>query len=304
MLDGTMWYARHEVPNWERCQDGTAFTGKQTFSFYPVDPDGSGEFKTRVAGNGRQEQDDRPERRLRAEPMAHHRSADAARQDRLTGSRSISRRLCRKQVLPLLGRRRGCQIRLLVQLPVRSEITTGTRVVRGDRDRRDGLNCLAAERTWGRLRPASVDHGRWPRGRRRPVQGRRRRNVEWRYRRKIPRLSRHVGRRRRRRRCGGAQRARWWSCSPRPRGCSARDGPQWQRCSLDRAEDSLVGGDPVVGWYALGKQVRIQRGRAEHMLAHRQRHVRLVAVADLDGGRALSGMTHAGIVAGAANRKR
>jgi hypothetical protein len=45
MLDGTMWYARHEVPNWERCQDGSAFTGKQTFNFYPVDPDGSGEFK-------------------------------------------------------------------------------------------------------------------------------------------------------------------------------------------------------------------------------------------------------------------
>ncbi|MDT5048904.1 MAG: hypothetical protein QOG75_4798 [Mycobacterium sp.] len=45
MLDGVMWYARQEVPNWERCQDGSAFTGKQTFSFYPVDPDGSGEFK-------------------------------------------------------------------------------------------------------------------------------------------------------------------------------------------------------------------------------------------------------------------
>ena len=45
-------------------------------------------------------------------------------------------------------------------------------------------------------------------------------------------------------------------------------------------------------------------GRAEHMLAHRQRHVRLVAVADFDGGRALSGMTHARIVAGAANRER
>jgi hypothetical protein len=42
MLDGTSWYARHDVPNWERCPDGTAFTGKQTFSFYAVDPDGSG----------------------------------------------------------------------------------------------------------------------------------------------------------------------------------------------------------------------------------------------------------------------
>jgi hypothetical protein len=45
MLDGTTWYARREVPNWERCQDGTAFSGKQTFSFYAVDPDGSGQLK-------------------------------------------------------------------------------------------------------------------------------------------------------------------------------------------------------------------------------------------------------------------
>jgi hypothetical protein len=45
MLDGTMWYVKHEVPNWERCQDGTAFTGKQTYWFYPADAAGSGEFK-------------------------------------------------------------------------------------------------------------------------------------------------------------------------------------------------------------------------------------------------------------------
>jgi hypothetical protein len=44
MLDGIMWYARREVPNWERCQDGTAFTGKQTFAFYPADAGGNGEF--------------------------------------------------------------------------------------------------------------------------------------------------------------------------------------------------------------------------------------------------------------------
>jgi hypothetical protein len=42
MIDGISWYARREIPNWERCEDGTAFTGKQTFSFYPVNPDGSG----------------------------------------------------------------------------------------------------------------------------------------------------------------------------------------------------------------------------------------------------------------------
>jgi hypothetical protein len=45
MRDGTLWYAKHEVPDWERCQDGTAFTGKQTFSFYPADPEGSGEIQ-------------------------------------------------------------------------------------------------------------------------------------------------------------------------------------------------------------------------------------------------------------------
>lgn len=46
MHDGELWYVKHEVPNWERCQDGTAFTGKQTFSFYPADPTGTtGEFQ-------------------------------------------------------------------------------------------------------------------------------------------------------------------------------------------------------------------------------------------------------------------
>jgi hypothetical protein len=40
MLDGIMWYVKRDVPNWERCADGTAFTGQQTFYFYPVDADG------------------------------------------------------------------------------------------------------------------------------------------------------------------------------------------------------------------------------------------------------------------------
>ncbi|OSC39968.1 hypothetical protein [Mycobacterium decipiens] len=40
MHDGTMWYVKHEVPNWERCEDGTAFTGQQTFTFYAVDSNG------------------------------------------------------------------------------------------------------------------------------------------------------------------------------------------------------------------------------------------------------------------------
>jgi hypothetical protein len=38
MTDGVTWYVRHDVPNWERCPDGTAYTGKQTYWFYPTDP--------------------------------------------------------------------------------------------------------------------------------------------------------------------------------------------------------------------------------------------------------------------------
>jgi hypothetical protein len=40
MHDGLAWWVKHEVPNWERCPDGTSFTGQQTFYFYPVDSNG------------------------------------------------------------------------------------------------------------------------------------------------------------------------------------------------------------------------------------------------------------------------
>jgi hypothetical protein len=40
MLDGIVWYAKRDVPNWERCPDGTAYTGQQTFDFYPVNSNG------------------------------------------------------------------------------------------------------------------------------------------------------------------------------------------------------------------------------------------------------------------------
>jgi hypothetical protein len=36
MIDGQMWYVKRDVPNWERCEDGTAYTGTQTLYFYPV----------------------------------------------------------------------------------------------------------------------------------------------------------------------------------------------------------------------------------------------------------------------------
>ncbi|MBO0863981.1 MAG: hypothetical protein J2P16_02785 [Mycobacterium sp.] len=40
MIDGIVWYVKRDVPNWERCPDGTAYTGQQTFYFYPVDSNG------------------------------------------------------------------------------------------------------------------------------------------------------------------------------------------------------------------------------------------------------------------------
>jgi hypothetical protein len=40
MNDGEMWKLKHVVPNWERCEDGTAFDGQQIFYFYPVHDDG------------------------------------------------------------------------------------------------------------------------------------------------------------------------------------------------------------------------------------------------------------------------
>ena len=44
MEDGLMWKVKHDVPDWERCrEDGTAYTGQQTFYFYPVDS--NGEYK-------------------------------------------------------------------------------------------------------------------------------------------------------------------------------------------------------------------------------------------------------------------
>lgn len=43
MNDGQMWKVKREVPNWERCEDGIAYTGQQTFYFYPVDS--NGEYK-------------------------------------------------------------------------------------------------------------------------------------------------------------------------------------------------------------------------------------------------------------------
>jgi hypothetical protein len=37
MTDGLVWYLKHDVKDWEKCQDGTAYTGKQTYWFYPIE---------------------------------------------------------------------------------------------------------------------------------------------------------------------------------------------------------------------------------------------------------------------------
>jgi hypothetical protein len=48
MNDGQMWKVKREVPNWERCQDGTAFPGQQTFYFYPVNDYGGYQLGSRT----------------------------------------------------------------------------------------------------------------------------------------------------------------------------------------------------------------------------------------------------------------
>ena len=68
LLDGQVWKVKRDVPNWERCQDGTAFTGQQTFYFLPSERQWW--ISNRVAGLVRQGQDGRPERCLRAKPVA------------------------------------------------------------------------------------------------------------------------------------------------------------------------------------------------------------------------------------------
>jgi hypothetical protein len=62
--------------------------------------------------------------------------------------------------------------------------------------------------------------------------------------------------------------------------------------------------DPVIGRDALGEQIRIQRVGTGEVLTHGQRFVGFVAVAYLHRRCALSGMSHAGIVAGTAHRDR
>lgn len=40
MHDGTSWYVKRDVPDWEPCQYGGSATGRQTIYFYPVNANG------------------------------------------------------------------------------------------------------------------------------------------------------------------------------------------------------------------------------------------------------------------------
>jgi len=38
MYDGSNWYLRRDIPNWETCADGTSYTATDYIMFYPADP--------------------------------------------------------------------------------------------------------------------------------------------------------------------------------------------------------------------------------------------------------------------------
>ena len=85
MGDGLyMWYVRHDVPNWERCQDGTAFTGQQIFYFYPVDPAGTGEYRLGSPVMAGKDKTIGPSGACGQNQWLGNRTAAAAGQDRLT----------------------------------------------------------------------------------------------------------------------------------------------------------------------------------------------------------------------------
>ncbi|WP_236984427.1 MULTISPECIES: hypothetical protein [Mycobacterium] len=38
MHDGSNWYLKRDIPNWQTCEDGTTWVGHDSFYFYPADP--------------------------------------------------------------------------------------------------------------------------------------------------------------------------------------------------------------------------------------------------------------------------
>ena len=168
-------------------------------------------------------------------------------------------------VLPRLGPPVGHQVGLLIKPAVRSEVVSRLRVVASDCDR-GPTRSIGCERTRRRRLNAAAVY--------------------------IPRR-RNLDRSRRRRGC-----TRWRALRRSGRRLQAER--QWR--SLDGAKDAVAHVDSLIWWDPLRNQVGVQRIWSKSVLAHRQRLVRLVAIADLDSGCALSGVAHAGVVAGAANR--
>ncbi|OBJ57615.1 hypothetical protein [Mycobacterium asiaticum] len=50
LLDGVMWKIKRDVVNWEHCEDGSAYTGQQTYYFFPVDTNGEYKLGSPVMG--------------------------------------------------------------------------------------------------------------------------------------------------------------------------------------------------------------------------------------------------------------
>lgn len=38
MHDGSNWHVKRDIPNWQTCEDGSSYIGRDTYYFYPADP--------------------------------------------------------------------------------------------------------------------------------------------------------------------------------------------------------------------------------------------------------------------------
>ena len=76
------------------------------------------------------------------------------------------------------------------------------------------------------------------------------------------------------------------------------------RSTFQRPENVLAESDSIVRRDALGEQAQVDRVGAECVLAHGQRFIGFVALADLHGRGPFPRLAHAGVVAGAAHRDR
>ena len=158
--------------------------------------------------------------------------------------------------------------------------------------------CAVRDRGWRR------DVRRWRRHRRHRLGRRPGRRAERRNRLAVQRIAlrRRWGKRsRRKRRLEGRDRRRTGRCAG---GRSERNGPGRQWSSLHRRVDVVLQSRTVVDRDALGYQAGVDRIRTQSMLAHRQRHERLVAVTDRDRRCAFARLPDARIIASSTNGDR